>query len=433
MPAPDAAPVGTILLCTVGGSPEPIVKAIESRRPDRVVFLATVDNPEADPPWRGSAPELPALAERCGLGAEGDRWTVTAVVPDDPDRIFAEAVDLLRRLRRDHPRARIVADFTGGTKSMSAGLLQAALQVGGIEAQLMSGRRDDTSRVVPGSERPFPLRFDAVFAEQALARAELFWRDAAYAEAEILLRAQHDQLQAAEGLPEALTRRLARALHASAMLAAWDRFEHRRALALLQDHGLAQRWTDIARLREPLQRLVREDRRMPLLLLDLWRNARRRAARGQYDDAVARAYRLVEATAQHLHGLETGLDTGAVDLQRIPEALRAKWAQELGPRRQAGLVKAWMLFLELRPDHPVSHALATPFEGRKPLDLLQGWIGRRNGSLLAHGFEPVGEAGWREVEPWLERIWCGKIWPAIAGGLDLPPFPTSLSGLTEAL
>ncbi len=429
---PAASKPKTILICTVGGSRSPIRTAIRSLAPGRVVFLVSA---EGGSDGRGSAPEAEALASELGLPA--GCFEIESIAADDPDGAGIRCAEIVRRERRAAPSARLVCDYTGGTKTMSAALMLAAIAEpeARIDLQFMRGERRDLNRIAEGTERPVRLGVDALLAERALERADRFWRSGGYAEAEAVLRPSHDDLEAAEHVPQTVRRRLARALHASAMLAAWDRFEHRRALALLNDHGLGQRWPEIARLREPLQRLAHADadRRMPLLLLDLWQNARRRAARGQYDDAVARAYRLLEATVQYLHARETGIDTSAVDLSRLPEASRAKWEAELGPKRQAGLVKAWALFLELRPQHPIARALATPFQGRKPLDTLQAWIRARNDSLLAHGFVPVGEDRWREVEGWIERHWCATMWPAIGGGLDLPAFPTSLSGLTDGL
>ena len=420
----------TVLVCTVGGSREPIESAIRALAPGRVVFVASS---EGGPDGRGSQPEAEKIAQACELAPE--QFVIEPVPADDPDRAGSRCSEIVRRERARSPASRLVCDYTGGTKTMSAALMLAAIghAVAGVELQFMAGQRRDLHKVAGGTEKPHRFSIDALLAERALERADLFWRDHGYAEAEALLRPHDEALQAAEEAPEELRRRVSRAHHASAMLAAWDRFEHRRALSILNKEGLAQAWSEIARLREPLQKLASEAKRMPLLLLDLWRNARRRAARGQYDDAVARAYRLVEATAQHLHEKETGIDTGAVDLARIPEARRHKWQSELGEKQQAGLVKAWALFIDLRPGHPVAKALARPFEGRKPLDLLQEWTRRRNGSLLAHGFVPVGEAGWREVEAWMERHWAGAIWPHLASGADLPAFPTSLSGLTKPL
>ena len=64
---------------------------------------------------------------------------------------------------------------------------------------------------------------------------------------------------------------------------------------------------------------------------------------------------------------------------------------------------------------------------------LEAWLAERNHSLFAHGFEPVGAAGWEAVRRWMERFWLEKLWPALGGPEPAPPLPTSLSGLTKAL
>lgn len=428
-------PGPTVLLCTVGGSPQPIETAIRTLQPSRVVFLVSSEGGRDN---LGSRPEAERIATDLELSPGS--YAIEPIAADDPEAAGLRCAELVRRERKAKPSARLVCDYTGGTKTMSAALLTAAIAEPqtGIVLQFMRGERRDLHKVAAGTERPVQLAVDALLAERALAMADRFWGSYAYAEAEALLQPHWEVANSRDDFPEGLQQRLTLARAASAMLAAWDRFEHARALSLYNHHKLAKAGKELARLRQPLQRLASSEpeKRMPLLLLDLWHNAERRAARGQYDDAVARCYRLVEATVQHLLG-GLGIETSAVDLARLPEAVRDKWARELGAKRQAGLVKAWTLFSEIRPEHPASRALSDRFAGRRAVEELQLWIEQRNLSLLAHGFAPVGETGWERTAAWMRQVWCGQIWRSIAGELrdefDLPQLPTSLSGLTEGL
>lgn len=446
MPAPDAAPVGTILLCTVGGSPEPIVKAIESRRPDRVVFLCTgpsganpgsrvqVEGPVPPPP----RPDLPhdprTIPERAGL-APGS-WEIVEVPADDPDAVFWRCRQLLRALRaaRATRDARVWVDYTGGTKSMTAGLLAAAI---GLDAatrpQLVTGERADLVQVRGGTERAVEVPVDATLADRVLAQAEALWGRYAYAAAAALLEPVAKSLVIAEGAPEDLRELVSRALRASELLAAWDRLDHAGALQLLREHRLAST-TLLRPYDHPLRKLAAPDKRMPLLLLDLWHNALRRAATGAFDDAVARCYRLVEATAQHLLASRYGIDTGRLEpsrfVDRLPERERPAWST----RKVAGLLDAWRLFFWLAPeDDPIRRALRAERPDGNPMAQLQVWLETRNYSLFAHGFAPVGRDGFEEVRRWMERYWLDAIWPQLASEERLAQLPTSLSGLTKAL
>ena len=106
-----------ILVCTVGGSHQPILTALQARRWDLVIFVCTAETERS----RGSVamvereivvtrstqapvetlPPLPVLA-----GLDRDSWEVLEVPADDPDAIFAALLPRLRALARDHAGAR---------------------------------------------------------------------------------------------------------------------------------------------------------------------------------------------------------------------------------------------------------------------------------------------------------------------------------------
>jgi CRISPR-associated protein (TIGR02710 family) len=411
-----------VLICTVGGSPAPIRSAVRSLAPAFVRFLVT-NKGGAD--GRGSWPQAESLAAELGLAA--DAHDIRAVPADDPDRAGILCEQYVRELRGRWPRAPLVCDYTGGTKSMSAALMLAGIKdpADDIELQLMRGERRNLDHVADGTERPLRVAVNALLAERGLERARLLWESFAYAEAATVLRPHVDDLAAADAVPEAFRQRLLTVCRASEALAAWDRLDYKRALALFREHALDKR-ARLGSLLLPLQALAAAEKRMPLLLLDLWHNALRRAARGQYDDAVARCYRLVEATVQHLLVSRHGIDTGKVEFARLPGPLREKWQRELGAKGEAGLAKAWRLFVELDPEHPASRRLTRPWQGRKPITTLEDWIGVRNRSLLAHGFVSVGPEAWERVKEWSVCHWLAVIWTSLECKLELPQLPTAL-------
>ena len=121
------------------------------------------------------------------------------------------------------------------------------------------------------------------------------------------------------------------------------------------------------------------------LVADLLANARRRIAEGRQDDAVARLYRAIEATAQvALRERHDIADTGAVPLDALPEDLRARCAT----RAEAGTVK-----LGLQDAYALLRGRGDPAGERfftLGLATEQSPLSARNQSILAHGFQPVG-------------------------------------------
>lgn len=465
-PVPEPAPKkpATILVCTVGGSPEPIVKAIATRRPDRVVFLCTTREGETagsdvqvlgpvppPPPGREAGYDPRPIPERAGLPPEA--WEYRIVPVDDPDRVFWRARELLRELRARFPEAAIVADYTGGSKSMTAGLMLAAVaEPGPIAIQFVSGARPDLVRVVSGTERPLSIAIDAIAAERALTDAERAFARFAYDEAAALLDPWAAGGAARRTLPQALFARLDRAHTLARAFAAWDRFAHGEALRLLEP---LSDLPVIAALRPALEALAANAGRTaadggrkrwlppedPLLPLDIWHNACRRAAQGRFDDAIARAYRVVEATVQWVLWTERRIDTYRV----AKEAISAELFETLDRRRTGKPLKVALeqgldiVRYELR-DHWLTGLLGPKelnVEKSKQTDLMKrltAWKESRNQSILNHGFEPLGAEEWEAVRGWMEAGLVPRL-EAAAGerGLGLSQLPTSLSGLTDGV
>jgi CRISPR-associated protein (TIGR02710 family) len=374
-----------VLVCTVGGSHQPVLTALKTRHWEHVLFVCSAATPESRSSATmvtdaveiagseaGPAQRLDPIPVQAGLVA-GD-WEIVEVPPDDPDRAFSLLVDRLRALHRDGRR--IVADYTGGTKSMSAALVLAAFEAG-AGLQLVTGRRGDLVRVLDRTEREIAIGTRRVSAAREFERLAAGWSRFAYQEAaEGLTRLWHDLK--AEGASREELRRLTRAKELSEAFAAWDAFDHKRAaggLAKAIYKGLAiggrSDWSDLA------AKLVREQSSpwRALHLRDLWRNAQRCAARGRWDDGVARLYRLWEAMAQWLLWADFRLDTAVVE---------------------TGLKKSWDLYRHLRPEGE-----AAAF-WRSEWARLDEKLVIRNRSILAHGGDRVSQAGWRTLSEWTD-------------------------------
>jgi CRISPR-associated protein (TIGR02710 family) len=428
-----------VLLLTVGGSPQPLKTAIESRAWDRAVFIVSEGTDGSE-----SSRAMVELAEidydrRTGERGPGLKHlpacprdhTVIAVPPDDLDAALARIDAAL--VAEIAAGAAITADYTGGTKTMTAAMVLAATAQEGVRLQFMAGKRPDLERVEAGTEQPveMPGHLLGLANLFSLARAETKRR--AYGAALAVVRKICKALGEADGgrakAPKSWRSRAAAWAEWLAVLDAWDRFDVKGAWnQLKQAKARAAPWAaafpqaDAARLKA-----LAEERTAgagPLLCEDLWLNAQRRADLGLYDDAIARLYRLAEAAVQARLRLCHGIaDTGAVPVARLPEALRATC--KVRRDRNTGedvaelpLFRALELLVHLDPADPL--AAAWPRDGDR--FATPDWQAARNRSILAHGFRPATCADWEKASGWFDTR-RGLFWEGLLGRTTAEKLP----------
>jgi CRISPR-associated protein (TIGR02710 family) len=412
----------TLLICTVGGSPEPIVATLKRWTPARTHFIAT-------PETRSKiADEVVPLATSENVQLDPGRYDLLEL-RDGQD--LSACVDTMRQLtpvveqwlgRGDG--CQVVVDFTGGTKCMSAALALQAHRwrclfsyVGGSERTkdgvgiVVSGREQVLHAHNPWDALGFQAveEFGALFDQQAFTAAALLVERATKYVTE---QSRKRELNALKLLADAYD--------------AWDRFDHKGAMNKLQEltkydndlramlgESKTEQIRSIAqRHREYLRRIV--DGRSPSkeYVIDLLANAARRKCEGRIDDAVARLYRAIESQAQvALADCHEIPSTKQVPLDRIPEPLRTQWAS----RAEQGNI-----FLGLQDAYALLDALGDHL-GRQFMDLHlhdrnRSPLTARNQSILAHGFERVSY-------PVFEQLWKASL--ALSGSTDgdLPSFP----------
>ena len=394
-----------ILLCTVGGAHQPILRAIESTSPRYVCFFCTDQDPGTGRPGsivqvtgKGSVikanfgdagPTLPNIPAQARLDAE--HFEARTIPADDLDGAFFAMRDAIADLAERFPGARFIADYTGGTKTMTAALVCAALERDDVELQLIAGARPNLSRVEDGTEQAMTASVARLRLDRAMAPYLDAWRRFAYHEAAEGL----DGIRIAAGNPDRAWLGFARSL--SRAFARWDDFDHGGALELIDTYAgrVAPRFPQML----PVLRLLakaneNDERREPARLFDLWLNAERRAVQGRFDDALARWYRLMEWTAQWRLRSVLGADTADFPQDLLPPNA------DTTPRRDGkikiGLWQAWQV-VEHRLSGSIQVFIAG--HGRELRDLLD----LRNSSILAHGFRPVGAADWRRVDSWTQE------------------------------
>lgn len=391
-----------VLLSTVGGSHRPILKAIRSIAPGYVCFFCTEDNRQTGE--RGSLsqvtgsgnvikanpnddrPTLPNIPTQAGLA--DNRFEVRIVPSDDLDGSYVKMRESVVSLSTRFPGARFVADYTGGTKTMTAALVCAALQSDEVELQLVSGARRDLVGVVDGTEQAMTASAARLRLERAMAPYLAAWKRYAYQEAAAGL----ERIRVVADAPD--RQRLNLALVLSRALARWDDFDHSGALRLLEPYAGSVTRSYPSML--PTLRLLSQEsdpKREPARLIDLWLNARRRASQGRFDDAVARVYRLIEWTAQWLICTKLGADTGDFPDRLLPEDVDAR--RDGRGRIKLPLWAGWQV-VSAHVQGPAHDLIAS--HGNELRDLLS----IRNNSILAHGFAPVAHASWNRMQQWAQ-------------------------------
>ncbi len=389
-----------ILICTVGGSHQPIVTAINNLRPDFVVFICTDKDPATGqagskiqiegkgncikaPHPADDKPTLPNILTQAGL--EAGQYEVVLTMSDNLDRIYLDCITAIDGISRRFPDARIVADYTGGTKSMSAGLVMAVVETSEIDLQLVTGSRADLIKVQDGSQFPDKADCERVRYRRLTEPYRRAWQRYAYSEA----------MEGLVGLkpPGGLRDEYTRFRELSRAFAEWDNFNHAEALSILQSYAPS--------LPDHLKHYIGNAKQLngkstekcdAARMFDLYRNAERRAAQGRYDDAVARIYRLIEWSAQWLLKTRVNIETGNVIPEQIPAHLTLM--QNRKGQWQAGLFNAWQL---------VKHHIkgpATDFIIQQE-NALRGHIEIRNTSILAHGFTLIQQSQWQPIYAWL--------------------------------
>ncbi len=393
--------MSNILLLTVGGSCEPLVTAIRQHRPRFVYFLCSDDitHPgktagsyvavigEGTPcKAYGKGEDSPSIVAQTGL--EETRYEIVKISHmDNLAECYEHSVAAIEDAKKRFPGCKILANYTGGTKTMTAGLVAAALDDGEVELFLVGGDRVDLVKVRSGSQRVLRCDWMPLIWRKRLALLKsLFSR---YNYTGCLELVQGTSIDALPGSKEDKMLQTYQSI-CSAFLD-WDRFNHLEALGHLNYYG-RHLVPSIKFLKEIIaSKKAYAEAGKPVHLFapvfDLLRNAERRLNQQNYDDAVARTYRSLEMLAQFiLFEFNPELKTENLNVDLLPGTIKPKY-QELkreagtGGKLQLPLFKTFELLLDL--GHPVGKMFAER-KGR-----LRDLLVIRNNSILAHGFIPI--------------------------------------------
>lgn len=377
-----------VLLVSLGAGPSVehgIAYSIKHHRPDRIIYFAT----EQSIPTRGKVEALLS-----GFMPEGE--IVKIADGDDPNNIYRQACEVLNKLRKEGSTIEqdVYVDFTSGTKAMSAGLFAAALAYGVSNLIYVSGQRGPDGRVISNTERVITFPPTEIFADRLRRQIVELFNVGLFSAALQLIERGLREIHIPERRHE-----LEELQRLCLAYQAWDWFDHREAAKFFDeiDKAVIAKWGEqigqnkgwVNQIAKGLQpNALITERYSEKLLIDLWLNAQRRLVERHWIDAVARLYRLTEFIAQFRLARQYSLDTGALDVTKLPEPVQSKYKRLCDER---GRVK-----LELKKAYELLADLGDSV-GQQYDEKLQGALRARNDSIAGHGRTPVTEEDCRRL------------------------------------
>lgn len=244
------------------------------------------------------------------------------------------------------------ADFTRGTKVMSAALTLAALRHDIPHLRYIEGERDEQGMVISGTERIRQVNPRHVLAQRRLDEAGDLFRRGNFTACQHLIGDPDNPFFAARWI-EAFQPRATVVYRAAAFFAAWDRFDYRAARDLAktaQANPMPEGWEPLAvteamaawidRLAQGLpeaddpDRMAKRAAHVRALAADVLANGERRIAAGQFEDAVVRGYRVLEMVGQARlfdHGLDSAsLPANHEVVEKLAADMKKKGTQGFG-------------------------------------------------------------------------------------------------------
>lgn len=403
-----------ILVATVGGSCAPIVDSIRYHGPDRVYFICSDDNPHRPGTHTVvSGPGLPCQGEpsivvQCHL--EESQYKIVLIDdPDDLDHCYAVLTRLLASVKQQYPRAKILADYTGATKSLSSGLVIAALDQH-VELVLIRGKRHNLKTVTEGMTYPHRVSIDTVAVDRQFGLTAAFEKSRDYSAVVHTIETTTSQVN----VPREQRDQIVEHLQLARAFSAWDKFDHLQAQVLIdalskpvrvavEKHGYSAALLSIIHSRAQIDPSFGEEAasilKRPIegthgfeVVEDLLLNADRRHHQKRYDDATARIYRAAELAGQIFLRRFHDIPAEEVSHTDVPQRLRDEWrlADDQERPLRLGLMKTHQLLAVLDPDG--CGLLWDQWSKR-----IHDAISVRNRSILAHGFRPVTRADYYAV------------------------------------
>lgn len=393
-----------VLIISVGGSCAPVINACREYKPDYIYFFCssgvkgstvTVDGPgdpcgdtrevkcECGKMVPLGNPKGKAIVYQLGL-EKGSYEKIEVYEPDDLKACFDILSVVEKKIaERFGDDVEVIANYTGGTKSMSAALVLKGMQQEQWKLSLNKGIRKDLIKVHSGD---VPVLEDklGIYLVNYIDQIKIFLQRHDYSSADNTL----SEVTVRHRLPLDEQRKVLRARRICQAFHAWDLFNHEDALEMLRNVG----GEGVKKYILVLVAITKENRLADYeKVIDLILNAERRAVQERYDDAVARLYRAMEMVAQERLKSEWRIDASSVQLELIPQEHQEKYRelQNTDGRIQLALRKSYELLVDL--GDPVGTIW------QDDVNRVLSALNKRNDSILAHGTVSLNKRDYDQV------------------------------------
>ncbi len=386
-----------LMLMSLGGTPDPLIKSINRYEPEKIIFLAS----------HNSVPISHTI-----LSTMVQKPTAEFVITEDPNSLYecyTKALECIDRIRKTKIAAHeVMVDYTGGTKVMTASLLMAALGRA-YRFNYVGGKLRDKEGLGPvmtGHEIMFTEASPwAVFAEEERRQIVALFNSRRFSAVTEIITGLDRQL------PPRIEAYFNFILPLANGFLMWDQFSHKAAQRNLekglghlekymQDRSaveLVPFLESTLSCKQYLDNLVAKidgpNKFDHAMVTDLINNARRKMADKRFDDAAARIYRALELYGQIVFKEVAGCDNSKVKLNVIPGHLKEKFRKKYYDDYTKHLklpLQATFEYLSAMGNEAGKRF----FKKEKEIKKIQY---NRNQSILAHGKTPVSEAGAKSI------------------------------------
>ena len=365
-----------VLIISVGGACEPIIRAIEDYNPDKIFFFCSQSSSKViDGPGKPCYDKKVSVKAQLNLNSNiYEKITIDDDIIDNITECYKFIFEEFSRIFNSDNT--YIVDYTPGTKTMSVSLVLLALQYENLQLSLVRGNRHDLVKTVNKTEMAVNIDKSYLLLNQKLQIINEFLKNYYYSTSiDYLLAVIKKMLLNSKKIIE-----LKNILEG---FDCWDKFNYNDAIVKLRS-------TPYSYMIKQLK-LIAGEIKIPFnfyRVFDLMLNIERTAKRGLYDDAVSRIYRTLELFSQIYLKEQYDVNNSDIDLTVLPLELRKKYKDysDWENKIKIGLKKSYQLILDLQ-DNKIGPVYKS-YENK-----LLEMITLRNESKLAHGDIPINKSG----------------------------------------
>src|SRR5690606_26723317 len=237
---------------------------------------------------------------------------------DDFEFLHNEFSRIIRSyFKKGYQKENSIADYTSGTKAMSAAIVSSAILNKIDTLTYVTGKREK-GRVVSGTERQYPLSTSSIISKQTIEQAVKDFNIGMFSTAIQMLSSS--LIHPVHKITSETIIKLGK------FFDYWDKFDFKQAFEIIKninEDSLKELKLSgkLKKLRDNILHHLIQGELNLYKVDDLLFNAGRRAAEGKFDDAVARIYRAVEMLGQIEFQKEFNCTTSKIIIENFEEYL----------------------------------------------------------------------------------------------------------------